>query len=258
MLEPVDLEKVESFLFGKLQELNELGVVNFLKSKGAVTKGHLVGTKGGHMDTYINIKKVTEDIDNLTPLAMSLAFDIKDVEADILLAAPYGAQDLVPLVAMFYGAFTGRPIQVLKLIKKRRKGKTKEDIVWYKDHAEKIFGKKVILIDDVINTGGSLNDGGNLIKDARGEMVACAVICNRQGFFETQILADKLRATIYSLCIIEAENHSIDLDRNLKTQCPLCREGVPINQQIGHGKEFLDNYEQRFPNMINWVKKMRG
>ena len=210
------------------------------------------------MDTYINIKKVTEDIDNLTPLAMSLAFDIKDVEADILLAAPYGAQDLVPLVAMFYGAFTGRPIQVLKLIKKRRKGKTKEDIVWYKDHAEKIFGKKVILIDDVINTGGSLNDGGNLIKDARGEMVACAVICNRQGFFETQILADKLRATIYSLCIIEVENYEIDLDRDLKAQCLLCKGGVSIDQKIGHGKDFLDSYAEKFPNMSDWVEKMRG
>jgi orotate phosphoribosyltransferase len=258
MLESVDLEKVESFLFGKLQELNELGVINFLKSKGAVASGHFVGTKGGHMDTYINIKKATEDIDNLTPLAMSLAYDIKDVPADILLAAPYGAQDLVPLVAMFYRSFTGRPVQVLKLVKKRRKGETEEDIVWYKDHADKVIGKKVILIDDVINTGGSLEDGRDLIEEALGKMVACGVVCNRQEFFETQMLADKLRAAIYSLCIIEVENYTIDLDKNLKTQCPLCREGVPINQQIGHGKEFLDNYGQRFPNMIDWAKKMRG
>ena len=257
-LQPVDLEIVESFLFLKWDKINELGSVGFLKEQGAIVKGHFVGTKGGHMDTYVNIKKVTESIDNLIPLSMHLAFVLKDVRADVLLAAPYGAQDLVPLVAMFYRSFVGRPIQVLKLIKKRKKGEEKEKIVWYKDHAEKIIDKKVILIDDVINTGGSLEDGRDLIEGARGEMVACGVISSRQGLSGLAVLESRLKADIYPLCIMEVENYFIDLDKNLKTQCPLCKAGVPINQRIGHGRAFLDDYEKKFPNMNDWVKKMRG
>lgn len=242
----------------KFEGIGELNILDLLEEEGAISEGHFVGTKGGHMDAYINIKKVTEDINCLSSLAIHLAFAIKNIEAQVLLALPYGAQDLLPLVAMFYASITGRSIQILKLVKKRGKGEEVEKIVWYKDHAKKVAGKKVILIDDVINTGGSLEDGAKLINSAGGSLAACGAICSRKDSLEIVNLERRLGAIIRFLCMVMVDNYEIDLDRSLKAQCPLCREGIPIDQKIGHGKDFLDNYEQRFPNMKDWVKKMRG
>ena len=251
-------QNVDSFLKTKIESIDGLGILDFYKRNKVFLTGHFVGTKGGHMDTYVNIKKVLEDVDHLAALALQMAFSIREIKADVFIAAPYGAQDLAPLVAMFYRVLTRRPVKVLKLVKKRGKGEEKENIVWYKDHAEKVFGMRGVLIDDVINSGGSLIDGKKLIKGAGGALVVCVVAFSRQDHDDLKKLEWRLRAKIFSLYSRKIKEFKIASEKNVFDQCPLCRDNIPINQEIGHGKEFLDLLEAEGKYPKNWIKLMRG
>lgn len=249
---------IVSFLKTKMESSDGLGMRDFYERNGVFLKGHFVGNKGGHMKIYVNIKKVLEDVDHLTALALQMAFSLREIEADVFLAAPYGAQDLPPLVAMFYRVLTRRPVSVLKLVKKRAKGEDKEKIVWYKEHARKVYGKRVVLIDDVINSGGSLMDGKKLIKEAVGALVACAVAFSRKDQEELKKLEWSLQAKIFALHVAKINEFKVIPGQDPRAQCELCRKNIPISQTIGHGKEFLDKLIEDHPLMRKWIQMMRG
>lgn len=251
-------QDILSFLKTKIESVEGLGMRDFYERNGVFLKGHFVGTKGGHMDTYVNIKKVLEDVDHLAALALQMALSLREIEADVFLAAPYGAHDLAPLVAMFYRVLTRRPVSVLKLVKKRGKDEEKEKIVWYKDHAKKVGGMRVVLIDDVINSGGSLMDGKKLIKEAGSALFACAVAFSRKDEDELKKLGWRLQAEIFALHAERITEYDIGYGKDPRERCLLCHHGVPINQKIGHGKEFLDNFGEMYPLMRKWVQLMRG
>jgi orotate phosphoribosyltransferase len=85
-------------------------------------------------------------------------------------------------------------------------------------YAQQVAGRKVLLVDDVRNTGHTLARCAALVREAGGEVLATAEIYDR---LEAMVDAG---APNFALAEYKApENHPADT-------CPLCRAGVPIAQ----------------------------
>lgn len=92
-----------------------------------------------------------------------------------------------------------------------------------------VKGKKVLITEDVLTTGGSVAKSITAIQTAGGEVVGVVAICNRGGVTAEQFGVPLLAAFM-----------NIDLPSWTEDECPMCKEGKPINEEVGHGKEYMD------------------
>jgi orotate phosphoribosyltransferase len=86
----------------------------------------------------------------------------------------------------------------------------------------------VLLVEDIITTGGSIKAVSDAVREAKGTVAGLAAICNRGG-----VRAEDIGAPIlFSMA-------ELPLTSWPESECPLCRQGVPINVEVGKGREFL-------------------
>ncbi len=228
------------------------GIEEYLTRKEVfVRDGHFVYTKGGHGDIYVNIKAL--NVAELIPVAMRMAYEIhiSRLEPDVIVGVPFGADILASQVALFYSFFSEREILNLKLIKGEN-----GSFFWYKNAKEKVRGKNIILVEDVINTGGSLVRCGEFIRNSGVCELVCFVVCDRlsdknPGLF---VLGEKFKADYTDALIsVEAKNYSVLEGADPREYCPFCKKGREINTSIGHGGEFLSKMKRESPDFHTWI-----
>ena len=78
-------------------------------------------------------------------------------------------------------------------------------------------------MDDVLTSGGSIKKLIKAIQKAGGIVVGIAVICDRGGIEEINGIK------VFALARIRIP----DYPGNTK-YCPGCRDGIPLNSDIGH------------------------
>lgn len=92
-----------------------------------------------------------------------------------------------------------------------------------------ITGKKVLIVEDVLTTGGSVKKVVEAVRAIGGEVVAVAALCNRGG-----VTAEAIGGVPELFSLI-----NLNLEMFEEAECPLCAQGVAINTNVGKGKEYL-------------------
>lgn len=103
-----------------------------------------------------------------------------------------------------------------------------------KHHAAIVKDRRVLVVEDVLTTGGSALKTVVLTRDTGGEVVGLGVLCNRGGV-EAHDVGDVPK--LHALVDITLESWPPD-------ECRLCADGVPINTDVGRGKQFLAQQEE--------------
>ena len=92
-----------------------------------------------------------------------------------------------------------------------------------------VAGKRVLVVEDVLTTGGSVKKVVEAVRAAGGEVVGVAALCNRGNVKPEDIGGvPKLHSLV-----------NVTLDMWDESDCPLCERNVPINTDVGKGREFL-------------------
>ena len=89
---------------------------------------------------------------------------------------------------------------------------------------EKVFQKRILVVDDVITTGGTLNVLIELSGIFGCKIIGCGCLWNRGEV----VSADLYGVPLFSLFEKKLEDWS-------PSDCPLCKNGMPKNTQYGHG-----------------------
>ena len=89
-------------------------------------------------------------------------------------------------------------------------------------------GAKILITEDILTTGGSAKKTADLIKKLGygANIIAVGVLCNRGGVKAEDIGVSELFALV-----------NINLESWEPGKCPLCAQGIPINQDVGKGKK---------------------
>lgn len=193
--------------------------MEFLGNVGAVLTGtHVVYTSGRkHGSEYVNKDEVfwgAEDAYRICHLMAALAPEVPDV----VIGPEMGGIGYALLVALHFGG----------KVKAAYAEKDGNGFRIRATFASKLAGLRVLVVEDILNTGGSAAKVIKAVREVGGEVIGVVAICNRGGVTAEQLDVPFVEA------VVEVSMETFEEDA-----CPLCAQGVPINTTVGHGADFL-------------------
>jgi len=176
-------------------------VLNLYKRYGAFMEGHFLLSSGLHSRFYLQSALVLQYPSVAEMLCASLAEKFLDKNVDIVIAPAVGGIIVAHEVARKLSAraiFAEREKNIFTL----RRG-------FFIDK-----GEKVAVVEDVITTGGSVEEVIDLVREYGGEVVELGVLVDRSADFTPSIP--------YAYLL------KLDIKNYEPRDCPLCKEGIPL------------------------------
>lgn len=205
---------------------NMADIIEILKSVGVILPNdHFVGTSGRHFDTYLNKDALFPHPQKTSEVGLLFAQKYTDADIDVVIGPAMGGIILSQWVAFHLSTLKNK--EVLGVYTE----KTPENEQIFKRGYDKLVaGKKVLVVEDLTTTGGSVKKVVDTVRAAGGEVVEVCVMVNRD---EKLANSKTVGASFSALGVFPVVSYS-------EEECPLCKNGVPINTTVGHGKKFLE------------------
>lgn len=205
--------------------MNPQEVLNILAKCGAViTDSHIVYTSGKHGSAYVNKDAVYPHTHDIANLCLEIARHYAQYSPQVVVAPAIGGVVLTQWTAS--GLTNLLRSEVLAVY--AEKAEDGESFVIKRGYDKLIPGKRVLIVEDVLTTGGSVKKVIEVVKSLGGQIVGAGVLCNRGGIKPEDIGVTE----IYSIV-------NVTLDAWDEAECPLCAKGVAINTDVGKGREYL-------------------
>jgi orotate phosphoribosyltransferase len=190
------------------------------RRSGALREGHFLLKSGRHSDAYLEKFQVLQDTAATSELCGFWAARHRDQDG-------VGTVDLVagPTTGGVILAFeTGRQLRKRAIFAEEVRG---DDGVVRREFRRGFTisrGERVILVDDILTTGGSLLAMIPAVEAAGGEIIDCHVLVDRSG--GTNTLASPTTGRVYPLSALWV----LDLPtwEPGEATCPRCGAGEPI------------------------------
>lgn len=204
--------------------MTEQEVLETLENVGAFRSGHFVYTSGRHGDSYINKDALYTHTHELSRLCKAIAERFADKGVEVVIGPAVGAAILSQWVAYHLTDITGKEVYAAFADKDGQGG-----FVVKRGYEKVITGKKTLVVEDLTTTGGSLKKVVETARTQEADVVAAVVVCNR-GNVEKKDVGEPPE-------FVSMVN--IELDSWDEGECDLCRTNIPVNTDIGHGKDFV-------------------
>jgi orotate phosphoribosyltransferase len=202
-------------------------VITILKRVGAVLPdSHFVGTSGLHFDTYINKDALLPHTESVSKICELFAEKYKDKDIEIVVSPAVAGIPFSQWTAYHLTKLKGK--EILSVFTEKT---PESDQIFKRGYENYVKGKKVLIIEDSTQTGGSIMKVVNRVRQAGGEIVGVCVMVNKD---PEKINAASLGVPFDALSVLPVTTYT-------EAECPFCKSGVPINITVGHGKKFLES-----------------
>lgn len=206
---------------------NQPEVLTILKKLGGlITHSHIIGTSGKHLDAYVNKDALYPHTKETSAVCRMMAEQVKHLQIDAVVSPALGGIVLSQWVAYHLSEITGREVLGIYAEKDSEK-----NMIFTRGYDKLISGKNILVVEDVANTGGSAKKTAEAVKAIGGKVVAVSVMVNRNPEIVTE---EFFAAPLFALAELKLSAYSED-------ECPMCKNGLPINTQVGHGKKYLES-----------------
>ncbi|MDH4099718.1 MAG: orotate phosphoribosyltransferase [Nitrospirota bacterium] len=148
--------------------LSEVEVLDIYRQTGAILEGHFLLTSGLHSPTYLQCARVLQYPWHAEKLCAQLAADFGDMNIELVAAPAVGGIVVAHEVA--------RALKVPAIFVERQDGK-----LTLRRGFEVTPGTRVLVVEDVVTTGGSTRETIDVITALGGNVVAAASLINRSG-----------------------------------------------------------------------------
>jgi len=182
--------------------LSESDVRAALVETGAIRSGHFRLTSGRHSDTYVQCARVLENPTLTVALAQTAVSKLPvDLEVDLVVAPAVGG-----IVIGFAVAFA--------LDRRFIFAERQEGAMTLRRAFEVQPGQRVLVVEDVVTTGGSVAEVIEVVQDNGGDVVGVVSLIDRGG-------ERRFDAPYWPLL-------SLSVDSWDPADCSLCAEGVEV------------------------------
>ncbi len=193
------------------------------KANAVLTDGHFVYVSAKHGDKYINKDAIYPHTKLVRELAKMWAEDFKKSGVEVVVGPAMGGVILSHDTAS----------ELSKLLKKDIPGVYAEKdgeggFTFTRGYDAFVKGKKVLVVEDILTTGGSVKKVIQMTKKAGGKVVGLGVIANRGNVKSKDVGVKKINALI-----------NLEFNAMEPKDCILCKNKVPVNTNVGKGKLFL-------------------
>jgi len=186
-----------------------------------LSDGHFAYTSGRHGSQYVNKDAIYPHTDAVSKLCEWMAEGFSKHSIEVVLGPALGG-----IVLSQWTAFHLSRIQKKDVLAVFAEKLDENKFALKRGYDEIIKGKKVLVVEDILNTGGSAKRLVELVAAASAELVGVSVLCNRGGVTEKELGTE---AKLMSLV-------NLDFKTWDAADCPLCKKGVPLNKTVGKGK----------------------
>ena len=192
--------------------MTENEVYDLLVETGAIMTGHFALTAGDHSAHYVEKFRVLERPAYTARLCRAIARHFKDAQIETVVGPATGGIILAYETAMELGTraiFTERVDGVMTF----RRGFTLHE------------GERVLIVEDVVTTGGSVREVIDVVKQFGGVPVAVSMLVDRSG--------GKVNfgdVPSYALLHMDVETYKPE-------DCPLCKKNIPLTKRGSTGKK---------------------
>lgn len=177
-------------------------VLDRFRRVGALLDGHFRLTSGLHSTGYLQCALVLQHPVDAEACGAAIAERVRALSPGVVLSPALGG--------IVIGQEVGRALGVRAMFAERQDGK-----LTLRRGFSIAPGEKVVIVEDVVTTGGSTQETIDVARAAGATVVAAAAIIDRSGGKQRIDVPFHALATI-SLPTYEPE------------QCPMCAEGTPI------------------------------
>ena len=177
-------------------------IYNLFIESEALLEGHFRLTSGRHSDRYVQCARVLMEPKYTEALCSHLAESFKEDQVDVVVGPAMGG-----IVISYEMA---RQLKVPSLFTERVDGKMtlRRNFVIQP-------GQRVLVVEDVVTTGGSVKEVVDIVEAAGGVVVGIALLVDRSN--GKVDLGHRIEACL-----------SMDVQSWEEVDCPLCQAGKPV------------------------------
>lgn len=146
--------------------MSSQAILNIFEETGALLEGHFVLTSGRHSASYFQCARVLQYPRHLSNFAAQIAEHFKNQELDTVISPAVGG--------IVIGTEVGRQLDVKTIFAERKDGK-----MTIRRGFEIAPGEKILVVEDVITTGGSVKEVMALCTSMGGEIIGVGVVVDR-------------------------------------------------------------------------------
>ena len=176
--------------------MNEKEVESLLKETKAILEGHFLLTSGLHSPLYVEKFNVLQHPEYTEKLCQEFANHFKDMGIETVIGPATGG--------IILSQVTARLLGVRSIFTERENGK-----MTLRRGFKVAPGEKVLIVEDIVTTGGSIKEVVDVVNEAKGDIVGVP------------------QEKVYPLLHLTVPTYKPE-------ECPLCKEGVPITERGSH------------------------
>lgn len=177
-------------------------VINRFRRAGALLEGHFRLTSGLHSPGYLQCALVLQHPGDAEALGAALAALVRGTTPQAVLSPALGG--------IVIGQEVGRALGIRALFAERQDGK-----LTLRRGFRFAPGERVVVVEDVVTTGGSTRETMEVARAAGAQVVAAAAIIDRSGGDE------RLDVPFHCLARVSLPTYPPET-------CPLCLAGQPV------------------------------
>jgi orotate phosphoribosyltransferase len=185
--------------------MNPDQVLSIFTDTGALLEGHFLLTSGLHSNQYFQCAKVLQYPDHCESVCRVIADHFRTHRVDVVVAPAMGGIVVAQEV--------GRQLGVRTIFAERKEG-----VMQIRRGFAIAAGERVLVCEDVVTTGGSVQEVINLVLERRGVLAGVACIVDRSG---GTVRFDRAPEALVSVLRMNAVTYKPDA-------CPLCAQGIPV------------------------------
>ncbi|MDO8513948.1 MAG: phosphoribosyltransferase family protein [bacterium] len=214
--------------------MNEDEMLALLQKVGAFRSGHFVFTSGRHSGSYVlkdamyaytrETSRACRAIAERFSAGGGSSSGGKDFGVEAVIGPAIGAAILSQWTAYHLSELTGREVFAVYADKDGKGG-----FVIKRGYDQVINGKKTLVVEDLTTTGGSIKKVVEAARAAGADVIGAIALVNR---------GEVKRKDVGNPPVFQ-QLLNLQLDSWEEGECELCQSGIPVNTDVGHGKEFL-------------------
>ncbi len=190
--------------------LEEKDVMKMLEETQAVLHGHFLLTSGLHSPMYVEKFNVLQHPKYTEKLCQEIARRYADANVEIVVGPVTGG--------ILLSHEVGKALGTRAIFTERENGKMTLKRGF---HIEP--GMRVLVVEDIVTTGGSVREVMDVVKEQGGELVGVGLLVDRSG--------GKVDFGIRTEALLH-----LDVETFSPDDCPLCKEGKPFTKRGRTGK----------------------
>ncbi len=179
-------------------------VLDLFRKSGALLEGHFRLSSGLHSERYLQSALVLQHPELASQLGAAIAERTRHMDPTVVLSPAVGG--------IVIGQEVGRALGVRAMFAERQDG-----VLTLRRGFSLSPSDRVVIIEDVITTGGSTRETIDVATAAGASVLGAAAIIDRGND------ATRLHVPLFALVQLDVPTYSADA-------CPLCARGVPVTK----------------------------